>query len=152
MATLCEIVISSFVVVGSSVPKSSEDRFERRHDLDHDERQDTDGHHDDHDWVNHGTLDFAFECFGAFLEVGQALQNGFQRTARFAGFDHVDVQPIEGFGRLGHGFGKRRAAFNLFAHIEQRILKSTRFALFAQDSQAAKNGRPAFLAEWTAVA
>ncbi len=77
-----------------------EDLFERGHDLDHDERQDAHGHRDDDDRVDHRALDLAFERLGPLLELGQALQNDFQRTARLAGLDHVDVQAVEGLGAL----------------------------------------------------
>ena len=64
---------------------------------------------DDDDRVDHRAFDLALERFGSFLELGQALQNDFQRTARLAGLDHVDVQAVEGLGALGHRLGERRA-------------------------------------------
>ena len=58
------------------------------------------GEDDDRDRVDQGALDLAFQRFGPFLELGQTLENDFQGTARLAGLDHVDVEPVEGLGRL----------------------------------------------------
>ena len=79
-----------------------EDLLEHGHDLEHDERQDADGHHDDDDRVDHRAFDFALERFGPFQELGQARENDFQGTAGLAGLDHVDVQAVEALGALGH--------------------------------------------------
>ena len=127
------------VIGGSSRSNSSKILLERGHDLDHDERQDADGHRDDDDRVDHRAFDFALERFGPFLEVGQALQNELQRTARLAGLDHVHVQPVEALGALGHAFGERGAGFDFVAGVFERVLEPARLGLAGENPQAAQN-------------
>jgi hypothetical protein len=55
----------------------------------------------------------------ALLEFGQALQNDFERTARFTRLDHVDVEVVEGLGLLGHRLGERASRFDIFNHTDQ---------------------------------
>ena len=84
-----------------------EDLDERRHDLNHDEDEDADGEEDDGDGIDQGALDLASQGLGSFLELGEAAKNDFERAAGLAGLDHVDIEPVEGLGRLAHGLGER---------------------------------------------
>ena len=117
--------------------------FKGRHDLDHDERQDTDGHEYHDDRVNQCAADFALERFGALQEVGKTLQDDFQGTTRFAGLDHIHVQPIERLGRLGHRFGQRGTGFDLLADIHQRVLKRPPLACPSRILKLRRIGKPA---------
>ena len=116
-----------------------EDLLERRDDLDHDEGQDADGDHDDDDRVDHRPFDLSLERLGALLELGQAAEDDFQRTARLAGLDHVDVQAVEGLGGLGHGLAERGPAFDLVADVHQAVLELARLRLLFENSQAAED-------------
>src|SRR5205823_11416332 len=78
-----------------------EDLLELRDDEDHDESQDADRDRDDDDGVNHRALDAAGQALGLFLELGKAAQNDFERAARLAGPDHVDVESVKTLGMLG---------------------------------------------------
>ncbi len=95
--------------------------------------------------VDHGPADLAFERLGAFLELGEALQDDFQGAARLAGLDHVDVQAVEGLGGLAHGLGEGGPAFDLVADVDQRVLQGPRLGLLLQDLQAAEDGQAGFL-------
>ena len=94
---------------------------------------------DDDDRVDHRAFDFALERFGPFQEVGEALENDFQGTARLAGLDHVDVQAVEALGALGHRFGERGAAFDFVAGVFERVLEPARLCLAVENPQAAEN-------------
>ena len=63
----------------------------------------------------------------------------FQRTARLAGLDHVHVQPVEALRALGHAFRKRRAGFDFFARIFERVLEPPGLGLAGQNPQAPQN-------------
>ena len=89
-----------------------EDVFEPRHDPDHQNGQDDDGHHQHCDGIEHGRDDLALDFLRFFHEVRQAGQNDFQHAAQFAGLDHVHVEAVENFGMLGETFRKRAASFN----------------------------------------
>ena len=89
--------------------------------------------------------DLAFERLGAFLELGQAFQDDFQGPARLAGLDHVDVQAVEGLGRLAHGLGEGGAALDFVADVDQRVLQGARLGLLFQDLQAAEDRQAGFL-------
>ncbi len=119
--------------------KVDENLLKRRYDLDHDEGQNTDGHRNHDDRIDHRPFDFPLEVFGLFHEVGQTLQDDFQGTTRLTGLDHVDVQPIKRLGGLAHRFGQRRAAFDLLAGVHQRVLQPARFGLLFQNPQASQN-------------
>ena len=109
------------------------------HDPDHDKRENKDGYRDDHGRIDHRSFHLAFERFGPFLEFGQALEDDFKRAARFARLDHVDVEPIERFGRLAHPLGKRRSAFDLVADVYQRVFEPAPLRLAFEDSQASED-------------
>ena len=117
----------------------------RRHDFEHDKGQNTAGHDDDDDGIDHGTLDLLLERLGSLHEVGQTLQNDFQRTARFARLDHVDVKAAEHFGMPGQGLRKGGTAFDIVADVHQGVLQPTGLHLHFEDFQAAKNRQPGVL-------
>ena len=113
--------------------------------MQHDEDEDADGEGDDRDRVDHGALDLAFEGFGPLLELGQTLEDHFQGPARLAGLDHVDVEPVEGLGRLGHGLGERGPALDLVADVDQGVFQRARRGLLLEDLQAAQDGQAGVL-------
>ena len=77
---------------------------------------------------------------GLFLELGQAAENGFQGAARLAGFDHVDVQPVEGLGLLGHRLAQGRARLDVVADVDQAVLQAAGPSCCSfEDSQAAED-------------
>ena len=90
-------------------------------------------------------VDLALQRLGAFLELGQALQDDFQGPARLAGLDHVDVQAVEGLGRLAHGLGEGGAAFDFVADVDQRVFQGPRLGLLLEDLQAAEDRQAGFL-------
>ena len=116
-----------------------EDLLKRGHDLDHDEREDADGHRDHDDRIDHGAFDLALERLRSLHELGQAAENDFQRTAGLAGLDHVHVQAVEGLGAFRHGLAERRAAFDLVADVHQAVFEAARLTLPLQNSQAAQD-------------
>jgi len=73
------------------------------------------------------------------------LQNDFERTARLARFDHIDIESVERLGAFGHAFGERVARLDCFASIFERVFESPRFGLLAEDAQASKNGEAGVL-------
>ena len=82
--------------------KVVENLFELRHDRQHDERQDADGHRDDHNRIDHRPLHLAAEGAGPLHELRQPAENHLKGTARLAGPNHVAVEAVEGLGALGH--------------------------------------------------
>ena len=66
------------------VAEVAEDLFELRNDVKHDEAEDRHGDGDHHRRVDHGAGDALLEGLGFFLEVGQALQNDFERATQIA--------------------------------------------------------------------
>jgi hypothetical protein len=110
-----------------------------RDDAEHDEREDAHGDENDHDRVDHGPLHLAFERFAPFEKLGQAAENDFQRTARLARLDHVDIQAGEDLGAFGHRFAERRPAFDLIADIHQGVFQAARLLLHFENAEAAEN-------------
>ena len=100
---------------------------------------------DDEDRVDHGAADLALERLGAFLELGEPLEDDFQGAARLARLDHVDVQAVEGLGRLGHGLGERGAAFDFLADVDERVLQRAGLGLVLEDFQAAEDRQAGLL-------
>src|SRR5271157_3092356 len=90
-----------------------EDRLELGDDVVEDEAHDDARNQDDHDRVDHGSLDLPLERLGLFLEVGQALEDRFESTAGLARLDHVAVEPVERLGMLGERLGERLAALEI---------------------------------------
>ena len=115
-----------------------EDLLELRDDEDHDEGQDADGDHDDHDRVDHGADDLAFQALGLFLEVGQALQDDFQSAAGLAGLDHVDVEAVEALGMLAERLGQGGARLDVVDHVDEGVLEHAGLHLVFEDLQAAQ--------------
>ncbi len=113
--------------------------FELGDDLDHDERQNSDGHGDHDDRVDHGPFDFSPEGLGPLLEVGQPLEDDFEGPTGLTGLDHVDVQAIEALGTLGHRLGEGGAGFDVVAGVLQRVLEPPRLGLAFENPQAAEN-------------
>ena len=125
--------------VGQIGAEVVEDLLERRDDLDHDEDQDADGEGNDRHRVDQRPFDFALQRLGTFLELGQSLEDDFQGPARLAGLDHVDVEPVERFGRFGHRLGKRGSAFDFVANVDQAVLQRAGLGLHFENFQAAED-------------
>ena len=94
-----------------------------------------DGDDDDDDRVDHRADDLALEALGLLLEVGQALEDDFQRTAGLAGLDHVHVEPVERLGVLGHRLGEGGAGLDVLDDVDQRVLEHARLHLAFEDAQ-----------------
>ena len=103
------------------------------------------GHQDDHDRIDQRAFDLAFERQRTFLELGQALENGFQGTARLAGLDHVDVQAVEGLGAFGHGLREGGAGFDVVAGVHQAVFQPARLLLVLEDFEAAQDRQAGIL-------
>src|SRR5207244_2480148 len=61
-----------------------EDLFELRDDIQHDERQDADGHQDDDHGIDHGAGDAAFQGLRLLFEVGETWENRLEGAAGLA--------------------------------------------------------------------
>ena len=127
------------VMSGSWNLEVLEDLREPRHDPHHDEDQDAHGETDDDDGVDQGALDFAFQGLGPFLELGETFEDDFQRTAGLAGLDHVDVEAVEGLGRLGHRLGERGPALDLVADVDQAVFQGPAGGLLLENLQASQD-------------
>ena len=95
---------------------------------------------DDDDRIDHRAFDLALERFGSFLEVGQALQNDFQRTAGLAGLDHVHVQAVEALWGFWPSLARAwsRLRCRRTTSIEA-VLEPAGLRLAFEDPQAAQN-------------
>ena len=113
--------------------------LKRRHDEEHNPCQNPDCDDHNRDGIDHRSLDFSLERFRPFEELGQALQNGFQRTARLARFHHVHVQTAKHLRALGHRFGQGRTRLNLIAYVHQRVLELARLRVVLQNFEGTQN-------------
>ena len=132
-------MIRILVMSGSSVLEVLEDLHELGHDLHHDEDEDAARRRGPRRSGRPRPPDLAVERLVAFLELGQPLEDDFQGPARLAGLDHVDVQAVEGLGRLGHGLGEGGPAFDLVADVDEASSSAPPAWLLLEDLQAAED-------------
>lgn len=86
--------------------------LELRHDGEHQEDEDAHGDDQDDQRVDHGRDDFAAQFVRFFMVFGQSLEDDFEHTADFTGFDHVDEEFVEEFGVGRQRFGEGGAALH----------------------------------------
>ena len=56
-------------------------------------------------------------------------EDDFEGPTRLARLDHVDVEPVEALGGLGHGLREGGSGLDLVAGVLQRVLEPARFGL-----------------------
>ena len=78
-------------------------------------------------------------------EIGETLQNDIERTGRFAGADHADIQRVEQFGVSGHGIGKAGTLADLGLNISERGFEHFLFGLIGERRQTFDERNRGFL-------
>ena len=104
-----------------------------------DEEQHADSHADGEDGnqhrIGHGRLDGAAQGV-VFLKLsGKPVERLVESTARFAGLDHGDVQPVEGDGIAGHGVGQRHTGLDVFPDRRNDLLEAGVLGLLLEHVQ-----------------
>jgi hypothetical protein len=103
--------------------------------LPQDHGHDDGGDEQDRHGIDHGRLDLGGQLDG-FLDVGrEALEDGVENAARFAGCHHVGEEPVKGAWMLAHRVGKRHPAFHGFTGLENGNGKTLVRFLRSQDLQ-----------------
>ena len=121
---------------GKSTPRPLKSVMKIGHDLPQQENDDAAGDAHNGDRINQGGLHGALQLDVLFDVAGEALENGVENTARFAGFDHVVVESVEDLVVLLHGGGKRGAAFDRGAHATENLLEGFVLLLVGENLQA----------------
>ena len=110
-----------------------EQAFELRNHEDQQDDRDDDGHDHDRGRIEEGLLDLLLEGLGLFLVGRDLVEQGFQRTGLFAGFDQVDEQIIEMQRMLGERLVQRGAAFHVRLDVEDQLLHRRLVVAVADD-------------------
>ena len=138
--TTLEACTVTFVISGSSPPKS----LKTFTNTGHDERDQADQDHQreaqDDDRVGHRALDLAAQLVVLLELVGDPVQRGLEHAAGLTGAHHGDVERREDLRVLGERVGERQAGLDVLAHGADGVLELLVLELVLEHVERAQEG------------